>query len=165
MDIDCAAIVSINRYHAIGNGGSLLYKIPDDLAKFKKITYGASVIVGRRTYESIANGLPGRDVIVMTRNKEYKIGKNKNVQTATSKEEALLLCKKKHSNKIYVIGGGQIYDLFEDYYSKLYITYIDDFKEGDVFFNIDLWKYIKIKEEAKEYKNLMYYWQEYVIKK
>lgn len=165
MDIDCTAIVSINRYHAIGKNGSLLYIIPDDLAKFKTITYGASVIVGRRTYESIANGLPGRDVIVMTRNNEYKIGNNENTQIATTKEEALLLCKKKHANKIYVIGGGQIYDLFEDYYSKLYITYINDFKEGDSFFNVDLRKYIKIKEEDKEYRNLKYYWQEYVIKK
>ena len=164
MDIDCAAIVSINKYHAIGKKGSLLYKIPDDLARFKKITYGASVIIGRRTYESIANGLPGRDVIVMTRNNEYKIENKENAEIATTKEEALLLCKKKHANKIYVIGGGQIYDLFEDYYSKLYITYIDDSKEGDSFFNVDLGKYIMIKEEAKEYRNLRYYWQEYVKK-
>ena len=100
----------------------------------------------------------------MTRNNEYKIGKNEHAQIATSKEEALFLCKEKHANKIYVIGGGQIYDLFEDYYSKLYITYIDDFKEGDSFFNVDLRKYIMIKEEAKVYRNLRYYWQEYVKK-
>ncbi len=164
MDIDCTAIVSINRHHAIGKDGSLLYKIPDDLARFKKITYGGQIIVGKRTYESIPNGLPGRDVIVMTRNKDYKIEKNEHAQIATSKEEALFLCKKNHAKKIYVIGGEQIYDLFEDYYSKLYITYIDDFKEGDSFFNVDLRKYIKIKEEDKEYRNLRYYWQEYVKK-
>ena len=164
MDINCTAIVSINRYRAIGKGGSLLYNIPDDLAKFKTITYGSSVIVGRRTYESIANGLPGRDVIVMTRNNEYKTGNNENAQIATTKEEALLLCKKKHANKIYVIGGGQIYTLFENCYTGLYITYVDDFKEGDSFFNVNIVEYIKVKEEAKVYRNLRYYWQEYVKK-
>lgn len=90
---------------AIGNHGDLIYHISDDLKRFKELTMGHPIIMGRKTFESFPKGaLPGRRNIVVTRNREYSAP---NIETAFSLQQAITLCK--NDDHIFIIGGGEIY--------------------------------------------------------
>ena len=102
------------------------------------------MIMGRSTFESIGKALPGRKNIVMTRDKEYQA---EGISIAHTLEEALILCEQ--AKEIMVIGGGEIYKLFFGMVNRLYLTNIEKYIDGDVFFaEIDLskWKMIRKKE-------------------
>ena len=98
-------IVAATRDMAIGRGGDLLYHISDDLKRFKSLTMGWPIIMGRKTFESFPKGaLPGRRNIVVTRNAGYTAP---GVETASSLDEALAMCK--GSENVFITGGGEIY--------------------------------------------------------
>ena len=137
-------IVAKSRNNVIGSEGNLPWHIPEDLKKFKSITMGKPMIMGRSTFESIGKALPGRKNIVMTRDKEYQA---EGISIAHTLEEALILCEQ--AKEIMVIGGGEIYKLFFGMVNRLYLTNIEKYIDGDVFFpEIDLskWKMIRKKE-------------------
>lgn len=98
-------IVAATRDLAIGHAGDLLYHISADLKRFKALTMGHPIIMGRKTFESFPNGpLPGRRNIVITRSPGYE---HQGVEIAHSLDEALDMCRE--SESVFVIGGGEIY--------------------------------------------------------
>lgn len=113
----------------IGKKGALPWYIPDELKRFKAITMGHPIIMGRKTHESIGRVLPGRINIVITREPNYLA---EGCVVVHSLDEALQ--KTKNADEVFVIGGGQIYAEALPLADKLYLTYIDKEIEGDIFF-------------------------------
>ena len=112
----------------------LLWHIPDDLQHFKRITHGGVIVMGRKTFESLPNLLPNRTHIVITR---QPIGYEGAVM-AHSLQDAILLAKAyahaKQQNKIFIIGGGEIYHQSLEMADVLEITEVDTVIEGDAFY-------------------------------
>lgn len=117
----------MSKNRIIGNNNSLIWNLPNDLKRFKQLTTGNPVVMGRKTYESIGRPLPNRRNIVITRNSEFSA---ENCEIVNSLSEALLLCK----NNCFIIGGGEIYRESISAADKLYITLIDGDFEGDTQF-------------------------------
>lgn len=114
-------IVAATRDLAIGGGRDLLYHISEDLKRFKKLTMGCPIIMGRKTFESFPNGaLPGRRNIVVTRNSSYGAP---GIEIAGSLEDALSMCA--DVEKCYIIGGGEIYSMALPLADHIEITLID----------------------------------------
>lgn len=105
-------IACVDSNYAIGYKNKLLFHIPSDMARFKELTMGKTVIMGRKTYESIGKVLPGRQNIVLT-NSEIS-----GVQTAKSIEEAVKLSE----NDIFVIGGSSVYEQFLPFADDIFLT-------------------------------------------
>ncbi len=126
-------IVAISRDNAIGKNGDLLYHISEDLRRFKSITMGHPIIMGRKTFESFPNGaLPGRRNIVISRQKEYN---HAGIEVVDSLDSALKLVA--DTDEAMVIGGGEIYRQALQHASRLYITEIDArHPDADTFFPI-----------------------------
>ena len=142
MKISFVAAVAKN--NVIGKENDLPWDLPEDLKHFKEITSGGTVLMGRKTFESIMsrNGkpLPNRVNVVLTRDKNYKAPVG--VLVFNDVDEAL---GKLDCEELFVIGGGQIYELFMDRADKLYVTHVDQEIDGDVFFppiDWDLWKIV-----------------------
>lgn len=112
----------------IGKIGSLPWYIPAELKRFKEITMGHPIIMGRKTHESIGKALPGRTNIVITHDPNYQA---EGCIVVHSLDEAIKVAKEK---EIFIMGGGQIYEQAIHLTDKLYLTYIDKEIEGDVFF-------------------------------
>jgi dihydrofolate reductase len=145
-------IVAIAENNAIGRNNGLLWKLSDDLRRFKKITTCHTVIMGRRTFESLPNGaLPNRINLVMS-DKPGEVFEN--CQMAYSIEEALELCDEKEES--FVIGGGMIYKQFLPHARKLYLTKVHEEFEADTFFpeiNYDEWNEISRESALISEKN------------
>lgn len=123
-------IVAMDNNRGIGYKGNLLTFLPGDLPRFKKITSCHTVIMGRKTFDSLPKGpLPNRRNIVITRNKTLKID---GVTIVNSLEEAVNICDKEDES--FVIGGGEIYAQALKISQKLYITHIKKSFESDTFF-------------------------------
>ncbi len=124
-------IVAVTRNNAIGGKGDLLYHISADLKRFKAITMGHPIIMGRKTFESFPNGpLPGRRNIVITRQEGYR---RDGIEVVGSLEEALETVA--GTDDAMVIGGGEIYRAAMKYASCLYLTEIDVVRDdADTFF-------------------------------
>lgn len=122
-----AAIASGNR--ALGKDNDLIYKIPEDLKRFKEITSGHAIIMGRKTYESIGHPLPNRINIVITRDPNFKA---EGVVVVHSLDEALKQINE--SGEVFIIGGGQIYQEAIKMADKLYLTIVEGNPEADTFF-------------------------------
>lgn len=125
-----SAIVAVAKNGVIGNSGSLPWYLPADLRRFKAITTGHSVIMGRTTYDSITarlgHSLPNRQSIVLTRNPEQLSITD---TVVSSIEEAL---NESDDAEPFIIGGAQIYELASPLIDRWYITEIDYHTDGDV---------------------------------
>lgn len=120
-------IVATSKNRVIGNNNSLIWKLPADLKRFKQITTGNTVVMGRKTYESIGKPLPNRRNIIITRDTNYLVD---NCEIVNSIEEALMLC----NNDCFIIGGGEIYKQSIDIADKIYLTLVQEDFEGDTYF-------------------------------
>lgn len=120
-------IVAISKNRAIGKDNKLLWKLSSDLKIFKKLTTGSSVVMGRKTYESVGKPLPKRRNIIISRDENYQID---GCEVVNSIDEALLLT----GSDCFIIGGGEIYKQTLPLADKLYITEVDVEIEGDTFF-------------------------------
>lgn len=127
--MEISIIVAIAEKGVIGGGNELLWHIPDDLKRFKRITSGHSVIMGRKTFESIGKPLPNRRNIVITRNPEFRA---EGIEVANSLNVALGLTKTE--DEVFIIGGGEIYRQALPMATKLYITRVHANFEGDTYF-------------------------------
>jgi len=159
-----SSVVAIGNGHlhnrVIGDGNGLLWHIPDDLKRFKQLTMGHPVIMGRKTFESIlailGKALPGRTNIVITRDSNWT---HPDVIVAHSLEEALEKARALDSEEIFIGGGGQIYEQALPYIDRLYLTLIDDDKEGDSYFPpYERLFTRKLSEEEREWNGLRYQW-------
>jgi dihydrofolate reductase len=120
-------IVATSKNKVIGNNNELIWKLSSDLKRFKELTTGHPVVMGRKTYESIGKPLPNRRNIIITRNSEYEV---EGCETVSSLEEALLLT----NNDCFIIGGGEIYKQSLEVADKIYLTLVHKDFEGDTTF-------------------------------
>lgn len=121
-----ALIACMDRNRLIGRGNQIPWHLPNDLKFFKQTTMGHTVVMGRKTFESIGKPLPGRHNIVLTRDRNYRA---EGVEIVHSLEEVL-----EREEDMFIIGGAHIYEQFMPYADKLYITRIDAEFEGDAYF-------------------------------
>lgn len=134
-------IVAIAQNHAIGKDNKLLWHISEDLKRFKRITKGNKVIMGKNTYLSLpVRPLPNRENVVIT---DIKGEKFEGCITVYSIDEALELCSEKEDS--FIIGGASIYKQFLDYANKFYLTKVNKDFEADTFWEVDFndWKLIE----------------------
>ena len=124
-------IAAVGENGEMGHNNELLWHLPGDLPRFKQITMGSPIIMGRKTYDSIGRALPGRLNIVLTENLNWQA---EGVTVANSLDRALDLAKAENSGKAFIIGGGQIYKLFLAYATSLEMTEVYDTPIADTFF-------------------------------
>lgn len=154
--ISIIAVIGKNR--EIGCNNKLLWDIPEDMERFKRVTIGRTVIMGDKTYESIGYSLPGRENIVVTLDKNYKA---EGCEVKHSLEDVLKNAKEGRE-EVFVIGGGQIYKQSLSYADKLYLTIVDDAPQADTYFP-DYSEFKKVlSEEKKEYNGIKYRFLELV---
>lgn len=151
-------IVSKSKNNVIGNKNGLLWNFPDDMQRFRSVTEGHVIIMGRKTYESIGRLLPSRKHVVFTNNPDFKID-DTSVEVVHSVEDVQKYVDDKEEN--VVIGGAMIYGLLLPYVNKLYITDIDRDYEGDAIFPkiSDLeenWNLIENEEKVDASSNIKY---------
>lgn len=129
MKISIVAAVANN--HVIGAENKLLWHLPADLKHFKTLTMGHTIIMGRKTFESIGKPLPGRRTIVVSRRQDYIAP---GCEVAHSVEQALILAK--NQKEVFVVGGAEIYNqtINLPQTQKLFITRVFALFEGDAFF-------------------------------
>lgn len=144
------ALAEKNR--AIGKDNKLLWHIPEDLKRFKEITSGHPVVMGRKTYESIGRLLPNRLNIIITRDTAYTVHSSQPnaVKICHSLDEALEYAK--NDPEVFVIGGGEIFRQAMPIADKLYLTLVEGDFEGDVFFP-DYSEFTKVAFEKKSEGN------------
>jgi dihydrofolate reductase len=127
-------IVAAAENGAIGKDNQLLWRLPDDLKRFKQLTLGHPMIMGRKTFESIGKPLPGRTSIVVTRNADFAVD---GVLVAHSLEEALRLAEEKNKEEIFIVGGGELYRQAQHVATRIYLTKVHAVIEGDTYFEIN----------------------------
>jgi dihydrofolate reductase len=146
-------IAAVAENSVIGKDNKLLWHIPDDLKRFKKITLGHPIIMGRKTFESIRRPLPGRLNIIISRNSEFKI---EECVVVSSLEDALKIAAEHDAQEVFIIGGASIYKEAISYAHKLYLTKVHRSFEGDAFFpSYDDFKKV-IASEDHQYEGLSY---------
>ena len=126
-ELTIIAAVSIN--NVIGNKNKLIWDLPNDLKRFKELTTGHSVIMGRKTFDSLPNPLPNRDNIIITRNTDYS---NPDIKVCSSIEDAINLTKT--DSQPFIIGGGEIYSQTINLVDKIELTRVYKEFDGDAFF-------------------------------
>lgn len=158
-----SAIVSIGRNRVIGRQDKLVWPIPEDLKRFKRLTMGHPVIMGRKTFESIlqalGKSLPGRTNVVITRSSTPLETNDPNVIIAHSLEEAVQKAGEVDQEELFIGGGAQIYEQALPIIDRLYLTLIDDEKPGDTYFPAYERLFTKkLAEESSEHNGLKYTW-------
>lgn len=131
-------IVAIAKNRVIGVNNTLPWHLPEDLKRFRALTTGHHIIMGRKTYDSLGRLLPGRTTVIVTRNPDYKV---EGAIVVNSLEAAIAACG--DDNEAFLIGGAELYKDGLKLANKLYITEIDAEYEGDAFFpefEINEWK-------------------------
>ncbi|QWX84128.1 dihydrofolate reductase [Cellulophaga sp. HaHaR_3_176] len=139
--------------NALGKDNDLLWHLPDDFKRFKKLTTKHSIIMGRKTFESFPKPLPNRKHIVITRDKDYTINFD-DCYVVHSLEEALTLDK--DNELTYIIGGGEIYALGLEKANKIELTRVHESFEADAFFpefNISNWELTHKEHHPKDDKH------------
>jgi len=139
-------IAAAGEDNSLGKDNDLLWHLPDDFRRFKSLTTGYPIIMGRKTYETFPKPLPNRTHIIITRDKNYKTDFEECI-VVHSLLGALELCKKE--SLCYIIGGGEIYAQGEKFSNKIELTRVHaSFEDADTFFpEIDLEKWKLIEEE------------------
>jgi len=127
MIINLIAAMSSNR--VIGSQGTIPWHIPEDMRHFRELTTGHTLIMGRRTYESIGRALPGRVSIIVTGQADYFAA---GCLTASSLDEALRLAAP--SAQVFICGGGELYRQALPLTARIYLTVIDEIVAGDTTF-------------------------------
>ena len=128
-------VVAMGANRVIGVDGSLPWRLPEDLASFKRITLGHPMVMGRATYESIGRPLPGRTTIVVTRDASWSAGEVEGVEVVHSLDEALARGAQL-DDEVFVVGGAQVYAqaLEEGRVDVMVVTRVAASPEGDTFF-------------------------------
>lgn len=124
-------LVAFDENRVIGKNNALIWHLPADLKRFKALTTGHVIIMGRKTFESIGRPLPNRTTVVISRQQDLKI---EGVILAHSVEEAILKAKSISRDDIFIVGGAEIYQLSLPLADQILVTQLHDIFEGDAFF-------------------------------
>jgi dihydrofolate reductase len=146
-------VVAVAENGVIGRGNSLPWRLPADLQRFKRLTMGRSLIMGRRTYESIGRPLPGRRMIVVTRQGDFR---PQGVQRVSSLDEACQAAAEHGDSEAMVIGGAEIFRQVLPAAERLYLTRVHAEPPGDVCFpalDWSQWRLISAESHGADAKN------------
>ena len=124
-------IVAMDEKRGIGKAGKLPWRLSSDLKRFRELTMGHHLIVGRKTFESIGRPLPGRQMIVVTRNSGFN---PEGCFVASSVQNAIALAKERRETEAFVIGGAEIYSQTIESADRLYLTRVHAEVDADTFF-------------------------------
>ncbi|GGC01318.1 dihydrofolate reductase [Dyadobacter sediminis] len=156
-------IVAVSENGVIGKNNQLLWRLPDDLKRFKNLTLNHPIIMGRKTFESIGKPLPGRTSIVVTRNSDFF---HEGIIVTHSLEEALQKAQETDTNEAFIIGGGELYRQAQSLSDKLYITEVKTMIDGDTRFEIlqpaDWKETNRISHKADERHNFPFEFADYI---
>lgn len=157
------AILAADKHWGIGLAGSLLVSIPADMRYFREMTMGKTVVMGRKTLDSMPGGKPlgGRENIILTRNGNLLV---KDAIVVQDTEQLQSVLEGKNTDDVFVIGGGEIYKLLLPLCDTVYVTRIDYIYQADTFFpDLDkdpAWEMVEESEE-QTYFNLEYTFRTY----
>ncbi|MBL4933708.1 dihydrofolate reductase [Clostridium paridis] len=157
-------IVAVAENNAIGKNNDLLWRLPSDLRRFKEITSGKTIIMGRKTFESLPKVLPNRHHVILTRDTDFSVD-DPQVEVVNSLDAVVE--KFHHSEEeAFIIGGGEIYSAFLPYSNKLYLTKVfKDFGADTYFPNINENEWMPVLEsKVFEENNLTYQFTDLVRK-
>ena len=130
--IEVSLIAALDRNHAIGRDNELPWRLPDDLKRFKALTLGKPVLMGRKTAESLGRALPGRLNLVLTRSGRVPF---EGMQAVATVDEALAAAAGQGAAELCVIGGGEVYALMLPHAQVMHLTHVDTVVEdADAFF-------------------------------
>lgn len=149
--------------NALGKNNELVWHLPNDFKRFKSLTTGHHIIMGRKTFESFPKPLPNRVHIVITRQENYK---PEGCIVVDSIEKAIAICPENEDN--YIIGGGEIYNLALPFTDIIELTKVHHTFEADTFFpklNKSEWVLVEAEENPKDEKHLYNYTYETYIRK
>lgn len=124
-------IAALDRRRGIGKNNQLPWRLPADLKRFRQLTLGHHVIAGRKTYESIGKPLPGRTMIIVTRQADFQAA---NCEVAGSVTAALARASTRGEQEVFVIGGAEIYAQTLAQADRLYLTLVEAEVAADTFF-------------------------------
>ena len=142
-------IAAASTNNVIGFNNKLIWNIPNDLKRFKELTLGHSVIMGRKTFESLPNPLPKRRNIIVTKNKDYS---RNGIEVTSNIEDAIDLCKS--DSQPFIIGGGEIYSQTIEIVDKIELTRVFGNYKGDAFFpNIPINEFKLVNEKVNYLDN------------
>ncbi len=130
--MNIALVVAVSENGVIGDRGKIPWHFREDLQRFKRLTMGHPIIMGRKTYESIGKPLPGRTNIVLTQNSTLTTPPE--VLKFTSLDNALDHCRKQNDDRVFIIGGSKIYQLVLPMADKLFVTEVHQHVSGDTKF-------------------------------
>jgi dihydrofolate reductase len=140
MSQHISIIAAIANNRVIGINNTLPWHLPEDLKRFRALTMGHHIVMGRKTFESLGRLLPGRDTVIVSRNQNYSVP---GALVATSLEAALAACG--NDNEVFVIGGAQLYREALSRADRLYVTEIAADFDGDAHFpevDASVWKQV-----------------------
>lgn len=139
-------IAAVDMALVIGVGGELPWHLPNDLQRFKQLTMGKPIIMGRKTFESIGRPLPGRKNIVLTKNIDFSV---EGIECYSSL--ILALGALENEEEVFVIGGGMIYKEALPRVTTIYLTEVMTQLDGDAYFpNFDLSEWKEVSSELRE---------------
>lgn len=144
-------IAATSQNNALGKDNKIIWHLPDDFKRFKELTSGHHIIMGRKTFESFPKPLPNRTHVVITRQKNYN---PEGCTVVNSIEEAFRICPE--NEDVFLIGGAEIYKLGLPFTDKIELTYINEIFEADAFFpEIDFseWKLTNEEFHPKDEKH------------
>jgi dihydrofolate reductase len=151
-------IVAVANNGVIGVNNTLPWHLPEDLKRFRALTMGHHIVMGRKTYESLGRLLPGRTTVIVTRNPHYQVA---GAHVVHSLNQALGFCAQ--DEELFLIGGAQLYLEGLQHVNKLYITHVDITVEGDAFLpeiDFSAWDLIEKKDHLSasglSYSDLTY---------
>lgn len=156
-------IAAVANNNELGRNNEIIWHLPDDFKRFKKLTTGHHIIMGRKTFESFPKPLPNRTHIVISRQENYA---PEGCIVVQNLEDAFAKCPK--NEDVFIIGGAQIYELALPFCDKLELTKIDGVFEADAFFpeiNADEWQLVSEEFHSKDDKHLHQFWYQTFIKK
>lgn len=147
-------IVAVAKNNVIGSGNEIPWYCPEDLKYFKRTTLGSPILMGRKTYDSLKiQPLPGRQNIVVTRDADLCYS---GCDMVSSLDEGIALARENAAQKLFIIGGADIYQQCVSFVDELYVTEVDVLVEGDRFFpGIDdsIWSLVREDVYAADEEN------------
>jgi dihydrofolate reductase len=150
--MNISIVVAAAENGVIGKDNQLLWKLSADLKRFKNITSGHFILLGRKTFESIGKPLPNRTSLIISRNFECDF---ENCFVFKTINDAIVFAAQQNQNDIFVIGGGEIYKQTLPLANKIYLTLVHTEIEGDTYFEYDdsSWKVTHTEFVPKDEKN------------
>ena len=150
-------VVAKAKNNIIGKENKIIWNLPEDLNHFKNLTTGHTIIMGRKTFETLGRVLPNRKHIIFSQNPDFKV-KDENVEVVHSLLQIQDLIE--GQEEAFVIGGAMIYNFLMPYVKKMYVTEIGEEFEGDAFFpkiKEETWKEVSRQKGEKDENNNMDY--------